>query len=101
MQFITPVKVVLADESLESKADVSIKWDLVGECRQWGLKYVEAQVPDQVLEVEVEEYDEDSDDYKVKTRRIELTDCDAESIAKVPVCPTELECIKGKWILKF
>ena len=98
MEFITPVKVILVDENLESvNDDVLIKWNLEVECRQWGVKSVYATMPKQEIEVQLQ----NEDDEEIEVRKIDVEDVETEDISKLPVRPVELEHIKGKWILKF
>lgn len=79
---------------------VFLKWKYELEYRSWGIKNVSITIPDQKIYVEIEVEDENGD-YERKDIVIELKNIEMEGETKIPLLPTKLTNICGRWVVEF
>ena len=84
------------DEVLEVLEQVTVDWSANIEYRNWGIKAIDIEIPNQSVTisaiVDTEKSDVRFDIHDVEVQYDTLT---------IPLAPTKLTYFKGKWVLEF
>ena len=108
-EFNTEVDIsVTGDEKVAGgSGKASIKWVLNVEAREYGIKCFGIYVPEQTVTVQVETYNEETDEeyFEERTYKLENVEIDevnsAGNLQYLQLVPTELEIWKNKFTLRF
>ena len=92
------------DAIITKKAKV--RWNLEFDIRNWGVKGIHIVVPDQIIVLVYDKWDEETDTYVEVEKRIELTNVEVDMYNDIDcstliVAPNELEILETGITLRF
>ena len=108
-EFQTDVEVSCYDTPKDidfTTQNITIKWNLELDIRNWGVKDCSIAVPDQVITLIFERWNEEEDSWEDFEKEVQLKDIkidcgDAENIGNIMICPSELEIDESGATLRF